>query len=244
MEDNNPTTVAPADDTGADAPILPDEDAALPSDTQADSTAETTASEQEQTSSGDEKKSLPDEIDDKLKRFAKGQGIDDVSELSPREMSLLKSAYDNKAEQDRARQKASQLEKSLVATPSGASADAADPDLRERLDRIEMTQNVNTFFAENPDAKALEEKMANIVTERPEIGQLVKSGYLSVSDLYDLARGSDTSRDEQLKADGGREALKKVASKQQAKAVPGHATSSQLTDNEPEDAFLKAFESN
>lgn len=236
--DEQPTTDAPADVPGADDPIIPDESAALPEGTQADSSADSTANEQKEEKGGEEP--VPG-IDPKLASFAKGQGIEDVSDLSPRELSLLKSAYDNKAEQDRHRQKASELEKSLIATPAETQG---DPELAARVQRIEMAQNVQAFFADHPEAKNLEEKMAGIVMGRPEIGQMVNSGYLTVSDLYNLARGSDSNRDAQLKADGGREALKKVASKQQAKAVPGVATTSEFSKDEPEDAFLKAFNAN
>jgi hypothetical protein len=113
--------------------------------------------------------------------------------------------------------------------------------LNAKVQALEMAQNVNTFWATNPDAKAYEPKMAEIVTENPTIGALVKSGYLSVQDLYAMAKGADTSRDATLKTEGGREALQKVADKQQGRAVQGQATSSAFGDESKKDPFREAL---
>ena len=153
--------------------------------------------------------------------------------------------------------KASELEKALT------SGETVQPDysgiptevlehpfvqtLVDRLDRVEQTtstltleQQVGSFFATNPDAKALEAKMAEIVTTRPEIGQLVRNGYLNLKDVYSMA-AAESGSIEDAKAEGGREALQQVASKQQARAVVGSATNSGVSPANPEDDFLKGF---
>jgi hypothetical protein len=237
--DENTTTVAPADANDPDAPILPDEDIGVSEDTQETTTADETANEQtEETTEGDEQ-SQPD-VDAKLKRYAESQGL----ELdSPSAIKAARIAMQNQSEVTRNHLKASELEKSLQSAELPAmGGDDTVNQLVAEVQGLKIIQNVNSFFSANPDAKALEDKMTDIVVERPEIGQLVKLGHLSMNDLYNLARGADNSRDEKLKADGGREALKKVARKQQAKAVPGAATSSDLSTAQ-EDAFLNAFDS-
>ena len=126
--------------------------------------------------------------------------------------------------------KASALERSL--TEPAADFQPQDQSsieaLAAKVQAMELSQKVNTFFSENPEAKSLEAKMTEIVTTRPEIGQLVTQGYLSLQDLHALARDGDTGREAQLKQDGGREALEKVAAKQQAKAIQGNAVSSEI----------------
>lgn len=235
------TTVEEPVSTGADDAILPDVSPALPDNDQGTETAATTATDTPD--EGDATASVP-EADDKLASFAKGVGIEDLSQLSERELMLLKVAKDNQAEFQRNRQKASELEKVLTTGEQPAPDLSGIPKevlehpfvktLMERVDRIEQTtstmsleQQVGNFFSSNPDAKALEDSMTQIVTDRPEIGQLVRSGYLSLGDLYAMAQGSSGAIDA-AKADGGREALQKVASKQAARAVPGFATTSAM----------------
>jgi hypothetical protein len=139
--------------------------------------------------------------------------------------------------------KASELEKTLTTQDPSAPADSIVAELAAEVRSMKLQANVNSFWSENPDAKAYETKMTEIVTSRPDIGTLVRDGFLSLSDLYSLARGNDTGKDAELKAAGGKEALQKVAEKQQARAVPGVATSSALSDPTKEDAFLKGLTS-
>ena len=150
--DDTPTTGAPVDETGAD--LLVTEESTTETTTEP-ATAETPANEQTSDQQGDAEASVP-AVDDKLVTL-KGQGIEDVSNLTSREMSLLKSAYDNKADRDHASQQASELERSLN-VPAPPNPDG-EPDLVTNLaaevQTLKMTQTVNNFFAGNPEAKAL-----------------------------------------------------------------------------------------
>jgi hypothetical protein len=112
------------------------------------------------------------------------------------------------------------------------------------VQQLKLARSVDNFWSQNPEAKAYEPKMMEIVDTRPEIKQLVQAGYLSLNDLYNLTRGGDTGNEAALKAAGGKEALEKVAEKQQAKAVPGVATSSALSDGTKVDDFLIGLTSN
>lgn len=215
-------------DTGAET--------ALPADGAQD-TAALTANEQEKTNQtqGDAAASLP-EVDDKLRSFAKGIGIENVESLSEQEMKLLKIAKDNQAEYQRTAQQASKLEKTIstdaqqVIADAAADGSASTADLAlARVAALELSQNVNNFFTANPEAREAEQDMVKIVTERPEIGQLVRSGAFSINDLYALSRGSNPQVVEQAKAQGGQQALQQLANKQTAAAVPGAATTSAVT---------------
>lgn len=177
--------------------------------------------------------------DDNLE-WLKNKGVDPTD---PEAVAKVAKMYrDAEKAMHQSTTKASELEQKLVGDVQTQPIDAANPDLVQQLageiQALKTAQNVNSFFASNPEAKALESKMTEMVTERPELGELVKSGYLSLNDLHAMAKASTPGLDDQLKAEGGREALQTVAAKQQAKAVHGAATSSELTPNTPEDAFL------
>lgn len=183
------------------------------------------------------------------------KGIDPTS---PEALAKVAEMYRNAEKaMHQSTTKASELEKALT------TGEAIQPDysgiptevlehpfvqtLVDRLDRVEQTtstltleQQIGSFFATNPEAKALEAKMASIVTDRPEIGQLVRSGYLNLKDVYSMA-ATESGAIETAKAEGGREALQQVASKQQARAVVGTATSPEVSPATSDDDFLKGF---
>lgn len=237
--------------TTTDDPILPDDDesqsAAAPDTTAAQQPAEPTSTNE----ASDEPVQATDNSDDDqadyadLKQWADKKGYDLTTEDG--QARAWKSLREAEKRMHESTAKASQLEKTLTQS-NPTPGDLADTPLVEQLAaevrNLKTQQSVNSFWTQNPEAKEFEGKMAEIVTSRPEIGQLVTAGYLSIDDLYKLARSSDSGRDAKLKEDGGREALKKVAAKQQAKAVSGAATISQFSDNTPEDDFLKGFNAN
>lgn len=238
--------------TTEDEPILPDgAEEALPSQDQDDSAALAAQEQNNSQSQGEEEASLPEQVnDDKLKSFAKGLGIEDVSELSDRELKLLKVAKDNQAEFQRNAQKASELEKSLTKSNAQAIAEATtngEIDTAElalaRVAALELQTAVNSFFNSNPDAKQHEQAMVKLVADRPEVGLLVRQGALSVADLYSMARGGDQSIVTEAEAKGGQKALQQLANKQIAKAVTGSATTSSYSASGKKDAFEEGFDS-
>ena len=232
--------ITPDDVVEAGAEALPDETT--------DDGAALAAQEQKNDQTQGDGTSLP-EVDDKLQSFAKGLGIEDVSALSERELKLLKVAKDNQAEFQRNRQKASELEKTLDddnkqaiadATATG-SVDPAQLALAE-IAALKLQNSVNAFFSSNPGAKQHETDMVKLIADRPEIGQLVRQGALSISDLHALVKGNDGSAVAEAKKEGGKEALQQLANKQIAKAVPGSATTSSYTSTEKKDAFMTGFD--
>jgi hypothetical protein len=179
----------------------------------------------------------PEPSQDENLAWLQNKGIDPQS---PEALAKVAEMYRNAEKtMHQSTAKASELEKTLTTQdPAAAPADSIVTELAAEVQRMKLQQNVNSFWSENPDAKAYEAKMTDIVTSRPDIGTLVRDGYLSLGDLYSLARGGDSNKDAELKAAGGKEALEKVAEKQQAKAVPGVATSSALSDGTKVDPFL------
>ena len=220
MEEEPTTTVEPTT-TGADA-ALPVEE----STTQA--AAEPATVEPSEASEGGQEP-VP-EVDDKLQSFAKGQGIDDINELSDRELKLLKIARDNKAEQDRTRQKASELEKTIESTSNEIAEQVAqstgqDPELLKIVRRLEVKESVRDFWDAHPEAKAYEQEMIKVHQEKPYL-----AGDLEA--LYATALVKSGGLDK-VKSQGKREVLTNLAQKQQATAPIGNATNSGAPKEKP-----------
>lgn len=192
---------------------------ALPDDNKEEAAAvQDTVTTVEESESGAE--ALPDH-DDKLQKFAKGQGINDLSQLTEREMSLLKSAYDSKVEYTQKRQKASEMEKTMTEMSDESAEQVAqstgqDPEVLKRIQRMEVKQSINDFWSNNPDARQYEQQMAKIATESGLFG--TPEAILKAS--YAIARSSDT---DSIKSQGKREALESLAHKQQAAVPSGNA---------------------
>jgi hypothetical protein len=211
MEETTTTVETP----DAGAPV------ALPAEEVTPTADATTTVEPSEPSEGGQKP-VP-EVDEKLLSFAKGQGIDDISELSERELKLLKVAKDNQAEFQRNRQKASELEKNLSHASDEIAEDVAiqtgqDPELIKRLQRIEVRDQVRDFWDSNPEAKKYESQMVELVQAKPHL-----AGDLEA--LYATALVKSGSLDA-VKSQGKREALTNLAQKQQATAPVGNATNS------------------
>lgn len=233
MAEEQPTTGTAAVDTGAQE-ALPVEQTDKPAATEEQSQQET-AQEGDKSSTGEQTSSLPDE-DDKLKSFAKGQGIDDVSQLTQREKSLLKSAYDSQAEFSRKRAGAKLRESMDEQVDEYAEKQAAqtgqDPDVLKRLAATEVKLTVRDFFDANPDARDYEQTMVDELKTRPHL-----AGDLEA--LYAVARSKNPDL---LKSAGGRKALETLASKQQAAAVNGSAINP-APPSKNNDPFLKGLNS-
>lgn len=135
-----------------------------------------------------------DEAD--LAKFAKGQGINDLSELSDRERSLLKMARDNKSAFDKTKQNQPKLDESSTEL-SKLGDDATDVQkLTAKVANMEFSANKSKFF-EGKDT-SLEPVMAQIVAEkRQQFGDDYARQLLSdLPTLYGLAqlqKPADTS---------------------------------------------------
>jgi hypothetical protein len=255
MEEST-TTESTATEAAAEEAQTTTEQATDSAVTTDESTTEQTINTDETTTEAD---GTAEEATDENLEWLKSKGIDpsDTAAMA----KVAKMYRDAEKAMHKSTGEASELKKALSApTTAAATTDGTatqqdqqveqqeqqqqdDPvaTLSARMQALEMAQNINSFFSTTPDAKQYETQMATIVTGNPTIGALVKTGYLTVSDLYNMARGSDPQRDEQLKKDGEREALKKVADKQQGKAVQGQATSSAFSDENKKDPFREAL---
>lgn len=124
-----------------------------------------------------------------LAKFAKGQGINDLSELSERELSLLKMARDNKSAFDKKNQAQPKLDESSTELAT-LGDDATDVQkLAAKVANMEFSSN-KAKFLEGKDV-TLEPVMAQIVADaRRELGDDYARGLLgNLPFLYSLAEG-------------------------------------------------------
>jgi hypothetical protein len=194
----------------------------------------------EPTESTDSQEAVP-VTDDNL-AWLQNKGIDPQS---PEALGKVAEMYRNaeKAMHASTQEKA-QLQTALEQPAENPGTDYQDDPvsaLTAQVQALTMKSTVNDFFNANPEAKQYEADMASIVNNDPTMAALVKGGYFPIDKLYQLARGADPNREATLKSEGGREALQKVADKQQAKAVPGNATSSAMSTSGPTRATVNEW---
>lgn len=175
-----------------------------PTTTSADSQASTENNEQvtqpvvEAPSSASTEQTTTTENDETaaLAKFAKGQGINDLSELSEREISLLKMARDNKSALDKTKQNQPKLEETSTGLTQ-LGDDATDVQkLAAKVANMEFSGKKSEFL-KGKDA-SLEPVMAQIVADkRKEFGDDYARALLNdLPTLYGLAQLSkpaDTS---------------------------------------------------
>ena len=168
-----------------------------PADSQAttETGAENTPVQPASTESAQTKTQNADDENAALAKFAKGQGINDLSELSEREISLLKMARDNKSAYDKTKQNQPKLEETSTQLAT-LGDDATDiQKLAAKVANMEYKEKKNTFM-QGKDV-SLEPVMARIVSEkRAEYGDDYARALLNdLSTLYSLASSQsvDTS---------------------------------------------------
>ena len=156
--------------------------------------------------------------DDGLAKFAKSQGVEDVSQLSDRELQFLKIAHDN---QKAFREKGSQ------ASIADATKNLGGTDVESRLAQLESEKATDKFFSDGRD-RSLETKMVEILNEKKE--QYGKEYAMNLSRdldaLYGLAqvRAGASSVDAEAIRREERESINRQMS---ATAPTSHATQGQ-----------------
>ena len=204
-----------------------------PTTTSADSQAQTENSTEQNTqavaqssASAEQNQSTEDDESAALASFAKGQGINDLSELSDRERSLLKMARDNKSALDRTKQNQPKLEE----TSNGLVAlgeDATDVQrLAAKVANMEFAGK-KAAFLEGKDA-TLEPTMAQIVADkRQEFGDDYARNLLNdLPTLYSLAQSQKSTDTSAIVEQARRDERNSMNQSLAAGASDAHATSS------------------
>lgn len=187
---NEPTTGQVVDESVAVTNSSTTEPTTNPADSQVtgNGTGEQTPStEAPSSASAGQNQSTEGDENAALAKFAKGQGIEDLSELSDRELSLLKMARDNKSAFDKTKQNQPKLEETSAGLAT-LGDDATDVQkLAAKVANMEFAGK-KARFLEGKDA-SLEPVMAQIVADkRQEFGDDYARALLNdLPTLYSLA---------------------------------------------------------
>lgn len=177
-----------------------------------------TPAEPEETG-GDEPE--PETEDKKLQKFARSQGL----ELdSPNAIKAAQIAMKAQSEATKNYQRSAELEKASKITDEQIDP-AATPEQRDniRVRNLELKYDIQQWKMSNQDKLTHESEMVAVLTD-PNKRLLVQEGLLSLDDVYAIARGS--ANESSIRSQGGKEALQKLAHKQQAAVPRGNAVSS------------------
>ncbi len=222
------STTPVSDDTGAAAAAQPDDSP----DTQAAETQPTESTTTVNTPATDEAASDSVPATDDNLAWLQNKGIDPNS---PEALAKVAEMYRNAETQLRSTRNDAKLDTSI--TDAAKESDLAEsnptPEWQQELNQLKLERNVDKFFATDGIDASLRPKMAEAAQANPNLAYLVENGVLTLQDMYNMVRGSDTTLLNQAKQDGGREALQKVADKQQAKAVAPSASSSAMATQGP-----------
>lgn len=226
------TTTSGTDGADADAPANIDNDVATGNTpgsvepTQTDEAvkdepaqAEDSTSQEEQTSDDAvseestpaEAKAADDKTDDEIIQWAEKKGLK-INPDNPNEIRLARLNLEN----DRKFHESTQT-KSAVQPPEEVplTGNEALDEVVARQNRAEMQLYVRDWFDANPDMKEHRQDLMKIATDRPWLQNLddVRAHFLA-----------DPSRADQLKQEGGKQALTNLAQKQQARPPAANAT--------------------
>lgn len=218
--DENSTTDATDNDTGVSEDTQPEEAV----ETEAE--VETNDATSQEAPQGDEppaeESSEETEAEDNsTAEWLKKKGVDPKSpEAIEKVAEMARNA--EKAMHAKAA-KASALEKASQITDDQVPADAT-PEVRDsvRTRNLELRLDIQDWKMRNPDKVVHEAEMVKVLTD-PTKKALVQDGYLSLDDVYSIARGGNT---EAAKSQGKKEALESLAQKQTAAVPKGNAVTS------------------
>lgn len=230
--DEETTITQPIDDAGAQAPPV---DAVV-----TDAADETTTTEPSEPSQDSTEETQPaPTVDDKLQKYAQSNGI----ELdSPGAVKAAQIALKQQQEATRNYQKSQELEKATNITQEQLPADVTPAQQENvRIRNLELKYEIQGWKLQNQDKLALESEMIKVLSD-PTKKALVQEGYLTLDEVYDLAKAKSPDNSAEVKSQGKREALQSLAHKQQAAVPAGHATSPGVTPKEKPFAELSIAE--
>lgn len=199
------------------------QDVVEPSETQQDAT---------------ETQSAP-EVDDKLTKYAQSQGIDLDS---PSAIKAARIAMSAQSEATKNYQKAQELEKATNITQEQIPVDATQQERENvRIRNLELQLSIQGWKASNPEKVALESEMVKVLSD-PNKKLLVQEGYLSLDDVYSIAKANAPDNSAEIKSQAKQDTLRNLAQKQQAAVPTGNATTTTTSTNEKPFAELSLSE--
>jgi hypothetical protein len=165
--------------------------------------------------------------DDSLAKFAKSQGIEDVSTLSEREQKLLKIARDNQRSYRQASENSKVKVEDAAKNLQDPGPDATElQKLTAKVQQFEYKTKTDTFWSQENVDRSLEPKMVEVLNDKRE--QFGKDYAFALSQdldtLYAMAQLKSGAIDvNAAKEEGRREERDSIRQKTSASAPPAHA---------------------
>jgi hypothetical protein len=225
------TTEATKDEGVLDTqPVVEEQAEAVETPTEETKTEEVEESQEQET------KETASAEDAQLAEFAKNKGLELDSENAIKAAKMAMNA--EKAMHSKA-QKASELEKVAKIADEQVPLDASQ-EVKDniRVRNLELKFDIQNWRMNNPDKAQAEAEMVKVLTD-PNKKLLVQEGYLSLDDVYRLAKSDDTNA---VKSQTKQETLKSLAQKQQAAVPTGNATTSDAPKRKFEDLSISEME--
>lgn len=149
------------------------------------------------------------------------KGIDPTTPEGKAQIAKSWRAMEQKMHQST--QQASELEKQINSQP--LSVDTDNELLRQSIERtnaLETTLTVQQWKAAKQITPEQDTALGKYVVDNPNVGLLLKNGYLNLDQLYAMS-GIGAIDVDSAKKQGGKEALQQLESKQRASAPQGNA---------------------
>lgn len=216
------------DDQGMAIPDQSSDTSTQPSEDGETETAGTqTETSQDTSETTEDAPTTEDKSSDEIIEWATNKGL----EINPDNANEVKLARMQREAEQAAHAKFAEAKalRDEVKSKTEYSDDAFD-ELRAEVRTLKAQNSIGNFYKEYPDASEYDAAMADLVREDPNMLELAMAGNLKP--LYALAKLNKLdSAKEELRQDGGREALKTLAQKQQATAITGNAVTSTLSSD-------------
>lgn len=229
----------PVDEQGV---AIPDTESSQPVKAEEEAVSQAEGTESTNQDSGEIDNS--NQQQDDLAKWAANKGIS-VSTESERKLAEM-ARESEKAFHQKAQEASSNK---MQETVSNADLIQSDDPVASELATIRSQLAITNFYAANPDARQYDEKMGEVLAEDPALLEYVRQTG-NIDAVYKIARASDIeSKVDELKNDGGREALTTLAAKQNATAIKGSATNTAPTtsnidlDNMSRDEYIRLRDS-
>lgn len=213
----------------------PEQGAGAPAQPEAPATAPA-AQPQEQVST-----SQPAQADDTA-AWLQSKGIDPSSPEALQKLTQM--AYNSEKQMTKATQEASELRKSLtpVNQPPSNENNGTDPMMTEFIQDYRRDKQISNFKTSHTDWQEHEPAMVNLLNEvvntpygQASRSQLVNAGFLSLEDVYTMAKGSAPIDTTAIQTQAKQEVLQTLANTQRAGGGTSHASNSnpQAPANDP-----------
>lgn len=160
---------------------------------QADGNQETISTEQSQeaVSTATANKETSGGQDDSLAKFAKGQGIDSLDDMSERELKLLKIARDNQTAYRKTNDKKLIEQINEIVTTPGAQ-ETEDEEFKREFKQYKYEKQVDNFWKDDKKDSKLEPVMARILSDKQAELTLLIGEKEAKAYCYNLSRDLNT----------------------------------------------------